>query len=262
MIHPTAIIGPTAKLPNNCEIGPYSIIEDGVTVGAGCRIGPHVVLRKGTKLGDGVVVHPGAVLGGEPQDVSFDPSIESGVWIGSQTMVRELVTVNRSSKAGEATVIGDHCFLMAASHVAHDCVLGERVVLANAVLLAGHVHVGSYSFFGGSAAVHQFCRVGENVMLGGNAAVTLDLPPYSMVADRNRLAGLNLVGLRRRGFSREVIADLKKCFAVVYHDKSNPRLAAAEALKQETARTEEGRSFLQFFAAGKRGFARPGRNQD
>lgn len=262
MIHSTAIIGRSAIIPDDSEIGPYSVIEDDVILGGGCRIGAHVVLRAGTHLEAGVVVHSGAVLGGEPQDIHFDPSIRSGVSVGSQTQIRELVTISRSSKEGEQTVIGKGCFLMAASHVAHDCVLGERVVLANAALLAGHVQIGRYSFLGGSAGIHQFCRVGESVMVGGNAAITLDLPPFTMAADRNRLAGLNLVGLRRRGFSREVIADLKNCFSAVYRNGGNARSAAAEALDQQVAKTEEGLSFLAFFAGGKRGFVRLGRGDD
>ncbi|MEX2381289.1 MAG: acyl-ACP--UDP-N-acetylglucosamine O-acyltransferase [Opitutales bacterium] len=262
MIHPTAIIGPSTTIPGDCEIGPYSILEDEVTLGAGCRIGPHVVLRKGTTLGEGVVVHAGAVLGGEPQDIGFDESIQSGVLVGPHTQIREMVTVSRSSKEGGQTVIGERCFLMAACHVAHDCALGERVVLANAALLAGHVQVGRFSFIGGSAGIHQFCRIGESVMLGGNAAITLDLPPFTMVADRNRLAGLNLVGLRRRGFSREAIADVKNCFSNVYRSGGNPRAAAAAAVEQQVAKTEEGSSFLRFFADGNRGFARPGRHED
>lgn len=258
MIHSTAIIGRSAVVPDNCEIGPYSIIEEEVTLGAGCRVGPHVVLRRGTSLGDGVEVHAGSVLGGEPQDVGFDASIRSGVLIGDGTIVRETVTISRSSVEGGQTVIGPRCFLMAASHVAHDCVLGEKVVLANAVLLAGHVQVGSFAFLGGSAGIHQFCRIGESVMLGGNASITLDLPPFTMAADRNRMAGLNLVGLRRRGFSREEITDLKRCFSAVYGGRGNPREAAAQAIEEQTATTKAGVMFLQFFTGGKRGFARPG----
>lgn len=254
-IHPTAIVSPKAEVSADVEIGPFAVIDAGVKIGNGCRIGAHVVLRAGTELGERVSVHAGAVLGGEPQDLSFDERISSRVEIGAESEIREYVTINRSSREGEATRIGKNCFLMAGSHVAHDCVLGDRVVMANLVLLAGHVHVGAYSFLGGSASIHQFCRIGESVMLGGNASITFDLPPFSMVADRNRLAGLNLIGLRRRGFSREVIADLKRCFSAVYYNGKNPRQAAAAA--EGLAETEQGRTFLAFFADGTRGFARP-----
>jgi UDP-N-acetylglucosamine acyltransferase len=260
IVHPTAVIGRTATLGEGCEVGPYSVIEDNVELGAGCRIGPHVVLRGGTRLGEGVSVHAGAVLGGEPQDIRFDLSIRSGLRIGDRTVIRETVTLSRSAVEGGWTTIGRDCFLMATCHVGHDCTLGDRVVMANAVLLAGHVQVGSYAFLGGSAAVHQFCRIGESVMLGGNSSITFDLPPFTMVAQRNRLAGLNLVGLKRRGFSREIIADLKNCFAAVYRLDSNPREAAALALESGVAQTKEGTLFLEFFGASKRGLPRPGRD--
>lgn len=262
MIHPTAIIGRTAVVSDDCEVGPYSIIEDDVTLASNCRIGPHVVLRRGTRLEEGVVVHPGAVIGGDPQDFGFDPALPSGVEVGAGTVIREGVTISRSSREGARTKVGANCFLMATSHVAHDCVLGERVVLANAALLAGYVEVGGHTFVGGGAGIHQFCRIGESVMLGGNASITFDLPPFTMVADRNRLAGLNVIGLRRRGFSREAVADLKRCWAAVYAAGTNPRRAAAEALDAQTAQTPAGKTFLTFFAEGKRGFARPGRGEE
>lgn len=257
MIHPTAIVGSTVVVPEGCSVGPYSHIEDGVTLGAGCRVESHVVLRGGTRLGANVIIHAHAVIGGPPQDLGFDESIRSSVSIGEECVIREAVTVSRGSSEGSETVVGARSFLMAGSHVAHDCVLGERVILANLVMLAGHVHVGKFSFFGGSAGVHQFCRIGESVMVGGNASISLDLPPFTMVADRNRLAGLNLIGLKRRGFGRETIADLKCCFSAVYGGGVSPRAAAAGALEKNAPQTEEGRRFLQFFAAGKRGFARP-----
>ncbi len=257
-IHPTAIVGDSVTVPEGCEIGPYSVIEDGVTLGPDCRIGPHAVLRRGTVLETGVEIHAGAVLGGEPQDLGFDPAVPSGVIVGAGTRIRELVTISRSSVEGGMTRIGARSFLMAACHVGHDCVLGEQVILANAVLLAGHVHVGNHAFLGGAAAIHQFCHIGESVIVGGHAAITLDLPPFTMVADRNRLVGLNLVGLRRRGFSREVIADIKRCYSTVYANGSNPKAAAASAASSnEFSASAQGRSFLQFFSESRRGVARP-----
>lgn len=265
MIHPTAIIDPSAVIGENCTVGPFSIIEDGVTLEAGCRIDAHVILKAGTLLEGNVVVHPGAVIGGPPQDLGFDLKIRSGVRVGSETVIRELVTINRSSREGEATQIGEKCFLMAGSHVAHDCVLGERVILANLVMLAGHVNVGAFSFLGGSAGVHQFCRIGESVMVGGNASISMDLPPFTIVSERNRMSGLNLIGLRRRGFGVEVIGDIKRCFTKTYELDPNPRTAAEAAIRLGVPTTAEGRQFLKFFAEGKRGFARPkrgGKNED
>jgi UDP-N-acetylglucosamine acyltransferase len=259
MIHPTAIVGPTVSVPEGCSIGPYSVIEDGVVLGDSCRIDSNVVVRSGTILGKNVAVHSGAVLGGAPQDLGFDAKIRSGVRIGDNTVIRETVTISRGSKEGAETLLGNGCFLMAGSHVAHDCVLGDRVVLANLVMLAGYVTIGKFSFLGGGAGIHQFCRVGESVMVGGNASISMDLAPFTIVADRNRMSGLNLVGLKRRGFTRETIADIKRCFAAVFGLGMSPRAAAATALEGGVARTPEGEAFLEFFRDGKRGFARPRR---
>jgi UDP-N-acetylglucosamine acyltransferase len=170
--------------------------------------------------------------------------------------LREGVTVSRSTRAGGFTTIGANCFLMAYSHIAHDCVVGDRVLMAKAVLLAGHCLIGETTFLGGACALHQHTRIGEGTMVGGLAAITLDVPPFLMVADRNRVAGLNLVGLRRRGCAPEVVAELKSLFARVYAAR-NPRTEAAAALADGAARSAEGRSFLEFFSGGKRGVARP-----
>jgi UDP-N-acetylglucosamine acyltransferase len=258
MIHPTAIVGRDAVVASDCEIGPFSIVEDGVVLSAGCRLGPHVIVCKGSLIGEKVSIHAGAVVGGDPQDLTFNPDIASGVSVGAHTVIREGVTVNRSTQPGGMTRIGSHCFLMATSHIAHDCQLGDRVILANAGLLAGHVAVGDHTFIGGGAAVHQFCRVGEGVMLGGGAAISLDIPPFTMVAERNRLVGFNLVGLKRRGVDRETVRDLKRCFAAVYRKGGNPRQTAAAALETGLSSTPEAERFLRFFTEGKRGIARPG----
>jgi UDP-N-acetylglucosamine acyltransferase len=238
------------------QIHPTAIVEEGVELGCDCVIHAHAILRRGTMLGDRVTVHPFAVIGGEPQDLHFDPATRSGVKIGSGTTVREHVTVNRSTKAGSATVVGDRCFLMAACHVAHDCVVGDDVVIANAVLLAGHIHIGDRCFLGGAALFHQFVRIGEGVMISGGSRMAEDVPPFAMAAERNEVVGLNLVGLKRRNVPREAIRELKELFRVVYFTPGNIRAVAASALGSGSYRTEEARRFLAFFAAGKRGFAR------
>jgi UDP-N-acetylglucosamine acyltransferase len=215
-------------------------------------------VRRGSIFGARVVVHSFAVIGGPPQDLKFDEATISGVRVGEGTVLREGVTVHRSTKSGGFTTIGAHCFLMANSHVAHDCAVGDRVVMANGALLAGHCRVGATTFLGGACALHQHSRIGEGVMVGGLASITFDVPPFLMVADRNRVAGLNLVGLRRRGCGREVVAELKALFARVYGAR-NPRTEAAAALARGDARSAEGREFLEFFGGGKRGVARPKR---
>lgn len=237
-IHPTAIIEPGAQLGADCEIMAYAIVTS------------HCVLA------ERVVVHPFAVIGGDPQYLKFDRTTLAGVRIGAGTVIREHVTINRSIQAGKNTVVGENCFLMAASHVAHDCEVGNQVVFANAALLAGHVSVGDHTFLGGGAAVHQFCRVGESVMVAGHASITRDVPHFTMVAERDDVIGFNVIGLKRRGFSRVAIAELKAAFQDVYFTTGNIRDVAAQRLAANAFETAEARRFLEFFSAGKRSFAR------
>lgn len=238
MIHPTAIVEPGAQLGADCEIHAYAVVTK------------HCV------LGDRVVVHPFGVIGGDPQYLKFDRATASGVRIGSGTVIREHVTVNRSIRPGEWTTIGENCFLMAAAHVAHDCVLGDNVVLANAVLLGGHVAVGDHAFVGGGAAVHQFCRIGESAMIGGNSAITRDVAPFTMLAERDDVVGLNAVGLKRRGIPRDAIAELKHAYQTVFFAPGNIRALAAAAQGEGGFRSAEAQRFLEFFREGKRSFAR------
>lgn len=238
------------------SVHPTAIIEDGATLGAGCVIHAHAIVTRHCTLGDGVVVHPFAVLGGDPQDLSFDPATATGVRIGARTVLREHVTVNRATKAGATTEVGADCFLMAASHVGHDCRVGDRAILANAVLLAGHVHVGERAFLGGGAAIHQFVRIGEGAMVGGLARITRDVPPFSMAAERDELVGLNVVGLRRRGLKAVALAEVKAAFRAACPPVGKPRELAAAALASGAYASQEARRFLEFFAGGRRGFLR------
>ena len=238
------------------KIHQTAIVEHGAQLGADCEIMPYAVVTKHVVLGDRVVVHPFAVVGGDPQYLKFDRASATGVRVGPDTVIREHVTINRSIYPDKATVVGAHCFLMASSHIAHDCELGDHVVLANAALLAGHVSVGAHTFFGGGAAVHQFCRVGESVMVAGHASLTRDVPHFTMVADRDDVIGFNAVGLRRRGFSRAAITELKAAFKEVYFTPGNIREVAAQSLAAGNFTSGEARRFLEFFAGGKRSFAR------
>ncbi|MDQ5979290.1 MAG: hypothetical protein QG602_2264 [Verrucomicrobiota bacterium] len=237
-------------------IHPTAIVEDGVQLGAGCVIHPYAVVKRGTVLGEGVAVHPFAVVGGDPNFLKFDPATVSGTRIGAGTVIREHASINRSIYAGKDTVVGARCFLMANAHVGHDCAVGDDVVFATNVMLGGHVDVGHFTFLGGGAGVHQFCRIGEGVMVAGLARITQDLASFLLVAERNEVAGLNLVGLKRRGVPREAIAEIKDCFRVVFAG-GDPRKAAAVRLAAGV-KNAEARRFLEFFAGGKRGFARPG----
>ena len=238
------------------SIHPTAVVEEGAQLGAGCVIHAHAIILKHTVLADRVIVHPFAVLGGEPQYLKFDPATQSSVRVGPGTVVREHVTINRSIHAGQATTVGARCFLMANSHVGHDSVVEDDVVLANNVMLAGHVHVGRNTFLGGGAGFHQFCRIGEGVIVSGLARIAQDIPPFAMAAERNEIIGLNLIGLKRRGVSRAAIGEIKDAFRTVYFTPGNIRAVASAALAGDAFKTAEARQFLMFFTEGKRGFAR------
>jgi len=213
-------------------------------------------------LGEGVVVHPFAVIGGDPQDLSFDANTQSGVRVAARTVIREHVTISRATRSGASTEIGSDCFLMATCHVAHDCHIGDRVVIANAVLLGGHIQVGDRAFLGGGAVIHQFCRIGESAMIGGGARISRDVAPYTLATERNAMIGLNLVGLRRRGFPREVVDEIKRAYRQVNTPVGNLRQIAAAALQRGELGSAEARNFLQFFAGGRRGFVRSRRGAE
>jgi UDP-N-acetylglucosamine acyltransferase len=238
------------------SIHPTALIEEGAEVGAGCIIHAHALIGRHCRLEEGVVVHPYAVLGGDPQDLGFKPDTPSGVRIGARTVIREHVTVNRATKPGHETTVGADCFLMTGCHVAHDCRIGDRVVIANAVLLAGHVNIGDRAFLGGGAVIHQFCRIGESVMIGGGGRISSDVPPYCLATERNTLYGLNMVGLRRRAFDRSVLREIKSAFRGVFGSTGNPRELARAALAGGEYTSSEARGFLEFFLEGRRTFAR------
>jgi UDP-N-acetylglucosamine acyltransferase len=238
-------------------IHPTAVVEAGAQLGADVEIMAGAVVTRWARIGDRVVVHQGAVIGGDPQYLKFERGTRSYVDVGAETVVREHVTLNRSIHDGQATVIGQRCFLMACSHAAHDCAVGDEVVLANNALLAGHVTVGTLSFVGGGAAIHQFCRIGEGAMVAGLARITRDVPPFTMVAERDELIGLNLVGLKRRGWPRDTLRELKELYREVCVPTGNSRELAAAQLEQ--AQAPAARAFLEFFGGGKRGFCRPRR---
>lgn len=257
-LHPTAIVHPGALLAANVVVGPYCVVEDGVELGEGVVLEGHAVVRTGSKLGRGVRVASFAVIGGPPQDLRFDPAVKSGVRVGERTVIREGVTIHRATVAGGETTVGADALLMAQSHVAHDAVVEDRVVLANNVMLGGHSRVGAGAFVGGGAGIHQHTRVGRGAMVGALSLVSEDVPPFGLVAERNRLAGLNLVGLKRSNLPRPEILELKLCWRTVYSGGS-PRLKAEKAKAEGLGQTDSARLFLDFFLTGKRGFTRPKR---
>jgi UDP-N-acetylglucosamine acyltransferase len=242
------------------QIHPTALIEDGARLAAGCVIHAHALITRHCELGEAVVVHPFAVIGGDPQDLSFDAGTPSGVRIGARTVIREHVTISRATRAAASTEVGPDCFLMAACHVAHDCRIGSRVVIANAVLLAGHVQIGDRAFLGGGAVIHQFCRIGEGAMIGGGARISRDVAPFSLATERNAVIGLNIVGLRRRGLTRDVMNEIKRAFGELNTPVGNLREMAGAILQRGTFSSAEAHSFLEFFQGGRRGFARARRN--
>jgi UDP-N-acetylglucosamine acyltransferase len=256
-IHSTAVIHPGAQLAEAINIGPYAIVEDGVSVGAGCEIGPHAVIRRGSLLEDSVKIDAHAVIGGLPQDFKFDPDIPSFLRVGSGSVLREGVTAHRSTRENGETLIGKGCFLMAYAHVGHDCRIGNRVVVANNVMFAGHVTVEDDVIFGGAVAIHQFARVGEGAMISGVSRVSRDAPRYCIFAERDELHGLNIIGLRRRGHSREAIRELRELYFQVFRAAGGPVRSAGKILQENQPQTLEGRRFLEFMVESKRGLARP-----
>lgn len=252
VLHPSAIVAPTAHLGANTTVGPYAVIEDGVTVGDGAVISAHAILRKGTTIGGNVAIDAFAVVGGDPQHLTFDRTTPTGVRIGDNVTIREHVTIHRSAHEGQATVIEDGVLLMATAHVGHDSRVGKGSILANQVLLGGHVEVGPQVFLGGGAAAHQHCRIGESVIASGLMQIAHDIPPFLMAAGRDEAHGLNLIGLKRRGVAADTISELRRLYREVMLAGGNLRRNAAAC----SAESGEGKRFLAFFAAGTRGFIR------
>jgi UDP-N-acetylglucosamine acyltransferase len=252
-VHPTALIDPQARLGAGVVVGPYVVVEAGAVVGDRTELKAHAVVRRGTTLGADNAVHEGAVLGGEPQDVSFAGG-DSRLVIGDRNRIREHVTIHRSARPDGATVVGSDCFLMAYSHVAHDDRLGDGVILANNVALAGHVELGDRAFLSGGVVVHQFCRVGRLAMVGGNSKIIQDCLPFVITDGVPGVAcGLNVVGLRRAAIGPETRRALKSAYRILLRTP----LALEEALSRMAALSDPLVDELVAFVRGSsRGFCR------
>lgn len=244
MIHPTALIGAGAKIGAGVEIGPYTIVGDDVSIGDNCVIGAHAVIEGSVRMGRENRIGHGAHIGGEPQDLSFSSEIQSGVEIGERNQIREYCTIHRGTKEGSATTIGDDNFLMVGAHLGHNTAVGSKVIIANNVLLAGHVQIADQAFIGGGTTFHQFMRVGRLAMVQGSSAFGKDLPPFTLAARRNAIFGLNLIGMRRAGFTGPQIDEVKRAFKLLYLQKMNTRQAMAKADELEWG--ELGREFFAF----------------
>jgi UDP-N-acetylglucosamine acyltransferase len=255
-IHPTAIISPDATLAEGVEVGPFSIIGSDVHIGKNTTVGPHAVIESHTDIGENNRIAQFASIGGEPQDLKYRGE-PTRVVIGSHNMIREYVTINRATVHDiGVTIIGDHNLLMAYCHVAHNCKLGDHIVMANAANLAGHIHVEDNAIIGGLTGVHQFTRIGAHCIIGGCSAVTKDIPPFVMASGNfAKLFGLNMIGLKRRGFADETIAALKEAYRIVF--RSSLLLAdAIRKVEQEVACLPEVRQFLDFIRRSERGICR------
>ncbi len=245
-------IHPNAKIGKNVKIGPFVTIEEDVEIGDGTEIGPNVCVLNGTRMGENCRIFPGAIIGSVPQDLKFEGE-NSVLLIGNNVTIREYCTINRGTRANFSTEIGDNCLIMAYCHVAHDCVIGPRCVLANCVTLAGHIEIGTKTTLGGLTAVHQFVRIGDHVMVGGGSLVRKDVPPYVKAArEPLSYAGINSVGLRRRGFSKEQIHTIQDIYRILYVRGYNTT-QAVEMIKSTITETPERDNILHFIKKADRG---------
>jgi len=255
-IHPTAIVHPRAKIAEGVEIGAYSVVGEHVSVGKDTRIASHVLVEGWTTIGERNQIFSFSSVGTPPQDIGYKNE-ETYLIIGNDNVIRESATVHRATtKEDRVTVIGNNNFLMAYSHVAHDCKLGNHIIMANSVGLGGHITVGDYAILGGIVAVHQFVRIGAYAIIGGQSAVPQDIPPYvSASGNRAKLYGLNLVGLKRRGFSEQSIANLKKAYRIIFRSGLILEEALAK-VKAELGDSPEAMHLMEFMKNSKRGITR------
>jgi UDP-N-acetylglucosamine acyltransferase len=252
-IHPTSLISEGARLGSGVSTGPFAVVEPDTEIGDGTEIRAHAIIKRFTNLGRANIVYEGAVLGGEPQDIGYS-DCESYLRVGANNRIREGATLHRGTRPGSTTVVGSDCFIMANAHVAHDCRLGDRVILANNVALAGHVEIEDQAFLSGGVAVHQFCRVGRLAMIGGNSKVVQDCLPF-VITDGvpARPSGLNLVGLKRAGFKSSEIQNLKTAYRVLLRSG----LALEVALARLAGVDDPLVNYLVRFVSGsKRGISR------
>lgn len=251
-IHPTALVSRRADIAAGVTVGPFAIIGDGCVVAEGCVVGPHAVLERNVRLARNVKVGVGSVLGGEPQDLKFKGE-ETTVEIGEGSTVREYSTINRGTAASMKTTVGQGCFIMSYVHLAHDCHIGDGVIISNATQLAGHVTVEERAILSGVSAVHQFALIGRYSFIGGCSRVAKDVPPYvKAVGNPVKLYGLNTVGLQRNGFSEDVIKELKRAYRLFFKSELNVSQAKARA-ESELRHIPEVEEFLRFFERSDRG---------
>ena len=248
-----AIVSEKAKIGRDVEIGPFAIIEEGVELGRRVKVWPHAHVCSGSTIGEETQIHMGAVVGHVPQDLTFENK-RSFLNIGKRNVIREYATIHRGTKEDSATVIGDDCYLMAVSHIGHNCQIGNKVIIANCALLAGHVTVGDMSFISGNVVVHQFCRIGELSIIGGFTGINKDVPPYMLVRGPSVVRGVNLIGLRRAKLPKETINNIREAFKLLYQSDLNTA-QAIDRIKKLGASKELGH-LVEFIQGSKRGICK------
>ena len=245
-------ISKKAQIGSNVKIGDFTVINDDVVIGNNVEIASNVFIDNGARISDNVKIHHGAVVSSVPQDLKFEEE-ETTLELGEGSIIREYVTLNRGTKESMKTVIGKNCFIMSYGHVAHDCRLGDNVIIANAVNMGGHVEIGDWAIVGGIVAVHQFVKIGTHSLIGGGFRTVRDVPPYIIAGDLPlRFGGLNLVGLRRRGFSNEKIRKIGEVYDVIFKSGLNVS-DAVKKVKDESEMTEEVKTIVDFIESCKRG---------
>lgn len=254
-IHPTALVDPAAVLGDGVQIGPYSIVDAGARIGAGTRIGAHVGISGFTRIGKDCRIFQGAVLGSEPQDLKFDGE-ETHLIVGDRTIIREYATLNRGTHERKQTVVGSDCFLMAYAHVAHDCRVGDHVILANSVNMAGHVTIDDWAVVGGVVPIHQFVHIGCHAMIGGGFRVPQDVCPYALLGGYPlSVVGLNVIGLKRRGFTAAQLGPLRGAFRLLFQSGLNTT-QALERIAAEIEPTAEVAKLVDFIRGSARGITK------
>jgi UDP-N-acetylglucosamine acyltransferase len=255
VIHPAAVVAPGAQLQAGVRVGPFAVIEEGAEIGPGCEISSHVRIEGCVRMGARNRIHQGAVLGGPPQDLKYTGE-RSYLIIGAGNVIREYATLNAATGAEQATRIGDDCLLMAYTHIAHNCVLGDHIILGNCVHLAGHVTVEDWAILSGVVPVHQFVRIGTHSYIGGGSRVPQDMPPYLLGAGNPmEVQGINLVGLRRRGFSADSLQRLRECYRLLYRAGLNTS-QALDRIEANLAGDPHVDYLLAFVRASERGITK------
>ncbi|MBU8932758.1 MAG: acyl-ACP--UDP-N-acetylglucosamine O-acyltransferase [candidate division Zixibacteria bacterium] len=254
-IHPTAIVSAKAELAETVTVGPYSIVEDNVQIGEGTKIASSALIASGARIGENVTIAHGAVVSTVPQDLKFGGE-ETTAIIGDGTTIREYATVNRGTTDKRRSQIGKNCLIMAYAHVAHDCTLGDNVIMGNACTLAGHIEIGDYAILSGVLPVHQFVKIGAHAMIGGGFRVPQDVCPYAMAAGYPlKIAGLNIVGLKRRGFKLDTVKALREVFKLLFFSELNTT-QAVDRIKEELEIIPEIQVILDFINDSKRGLVK------